>query len=192
MEYISRSAGDSFYLYQVNNLNRDLTYPLPAIGDYAAFYHYGFDTINDYTDNRIGLILKAKSTFSFDKVAQAAFGKENDTCFMKYKSKVENVRHGRSATMPFHNNILTTGVTQKVIITKKGCKTKPCIYSNARLINFFNHSDIKPSSCSPHPNESLYSENNFHCMQGMALLHENQKQDLPQQGCLFLHHQRNS
>jgi hypothetical protein len=49
-------VGDSFYLYQVNNLNRDLTYPLPAIGDYAAFYHYGFDTINDYTDNRIGLI----------------------------------------------------------------------------------------------------------------------------------------
>jgi hypothetical protein len=97
------SGGHSFFSYHVNNLNTDLTYPLPEIGDYSAFYHYGVDTIGDYTNNRIGLLLPAKSTTRYDKTAQAAFGKGNDTCFIRYQSKVIKVTHGRSAAQSIIN-----------------------------------------------------------------------------------------
>jgi len=79
--------------------------------DYSFIHFLGYQTIRQEllkdTENSIvnreGIILTAKSTITSSINAQADFGSADDSCAILYKTTIQRVRNGRSASVSIAN-----------------------------------------------------------------------------------------
>jgi hypothetical protein len=94
---------DSFFAYPASSPDVSASDPLIVFAGYRTFSHCTIDSGEEDTENRVGLVLPAKSTSILNKEAEAFFGTGNDTCFVHYKSTTIKITHGKSALISVGN-----------------------------------------------------------------------------------------
>jgi len=100
------ASKDSFFAYPANAFGSPTSDPFIAFAGYRTFSHCTIDSAEGDTENRLGLILPAKSTSVLNKEAEAFFGTGNDTCFVHYKLTTTKITHGKSALLSVANIFL--------------------------------------------------------------------------------------